>query len=324
MPVTATRKRGKPLTKPVTSMSDRVALSCPSGVPNVADQVRQMGLMVGDIIEGNDAGECTRLKILWVGESAVMFAQADQVDGVWSDPFECSNRTLSGRQWYLVWRPKEALGELALEVRCVGGVSASAQEIEARQAVEVARRGLVVAMERLGEVVGEPKDEPCRECEGTGEDQLEKLSGRQVSCGRCNGSGRQKRVFPLIVKAIEWSKSEVLESALFHRGTTWVSVRPCDEACKGQTYLGWLLGDMALGPAVRMLSGGVLEIGMGMRNPAIFVPDLGRVVFGCESWWSPIKSADDLRKITNQDIDNVWYVRVLKEVSATGSVTEPV
>ena len=50
-------------------------------------------------------------------------------------------------------------------------------------------------------------------------------------------------------------------------------------------------------------------------NPAIFVPELKKIIFGMESWWGRIENADELKEITNDDIDNVWYVKLLKEMS---------
>ena len=30
-------------------------------------------------------------------------------------------------------------------------------------------------------------------------------------------------------------------------------------------------------------------------NPGIFVPELGKIIYGCESWWSEIDNPEDLR-----------------------------
>jgi hypothetical protein len=49
-----------------------------------------------------------------------------------------------------------------------------------------------------------------------------------------------------------------------------------------------------------------------MRNPAIYVPALKRLVFGAGSWWGEIKTEDDLKEITDKDINDVWYVQALK------------
>jgi len=49
-------------------------------------------------------------------------------------------------------------------------------------------------------------------------------------------------------------------------------------------------------------------------NPAIFVFDLNEIIFGYESWWGVIESEKQLKEITNDVIDNVWYVKALKQI----------
>jgi hypothetical protein len=96
----------------------------------------------------------------------------------------------------------------------------------------------------------------------------------------------------------------------------FVSVRPVGEEHEGKTLLGIYLGDLAP-PAVGMI-GDVLvvreSIGLMSGNPAIYVPSLGQLVYGFESWWSTIESEEQLREITDHDIDSAWYVRVLRSI----------
>ncbi len=93
----------------------------------------------------------------------------------------------------------------------------------------------------------------------------------------------------------------------------FVAVRPCGEDGQGKTYLGIMLGDLVMSPSIRYheASQSLLVGFRGLGNPAMWVPDLDRVVMGCESWWNKIDSPEDLRAITNNDIQNVWYVRAL-------------
>ena len=56
----------------------------------------------------------------------------------------------------------------------------------------------------------------------------------------------------------------------------------------------------------------VLEASFVMHSPAIWVPDLKRLIFGRGSWWRVLKTPEDLRQITDADIDNVWYVQALR------------
>ena len=51
-----------------------------------------------------------------------------------------------------------------------------------------------------------------------------------------------------------------------------------------------------------------------MNNPAIFVPELKKIIYGCESWWKTIRSVDEFSKISNEDINNTWYVKLLQSM----------
>jgi len=35
---------------------------------------------------------------------------------------------------------------------------------------------------------------------------------------------------------------------------------------------------------------------------------------GCGSWWGAIDNEEDLKDITDSDIENVWYVQLLKKI----------
>jgi hypothetical protein len=94
-----------------------------------------------------------------------------------------------------------------------------------------------------------------------------------------------------------------------------VRIRPCGEEFGGKTYLGLYLGDVArtVGCTYDRESG-VLGVYVGVHNPAIWVPSLKRVIFGCESWWGVIESEAQLREISNEAIDGIWYVQAMKSL----------
>ena len=105
----------------------------------------------------------------------------------------------------------------------------------------------------------------------------------------------------------------------------FVSVRPCGNEYGDKTYLGIYMGDM---PQLEMAVKDRPEHGDKalyitrrdfMGNPAIYVPDLNQIIYGAESWWGVIKSPNELRQITNADIDNVWYVQALKSLTPSES-----
>ena len=94
----------------------------------------------------------------------------------------------------------------------------------------------------------------------------------------------------------------------------YVAVRPCGDNPDNKTYLGILLGECS------MMARGLYniekqEIFVSDRlNPMIFVPDLMKVVLGVESWWDTIDKPEDLKQISDADIQNVWYVKALREM----------
>lgn len=98
-----------------------------------------------------------------------------------------------------------------------------------------------------------------------------------------------------------------------------VRVRPCGEDFRGKTFLGIFLGEMAqtVGCTYDRESG-VLSVHLAAHNPAIWVPKLSRVVYGCESWWGTIETEEQLREISDETIDGVWYVQAMKTLQANG------
>jgi hypothetical protein len=95
---------------------------------------------------------------------------------------------------------------------------------------------------------------------------------------------------------------------------SFVSIRPVDDP---KTYLGVYVGSF-IPPFDTTYHVGhntvtkQLKIMPTRTNPAIYVFDLKKIVWGCESWWGEITSEKDLKQITDQDIQSVWYVQALK------------
>lgn len=92
-----------------------------------------------------------------------------------------------------------------------------------------------------------------------------------------------------------------------------VSVRPCEEEYEDKTYLGIYLGDLVVGYNYEFHNESkTLEVS-GRAEPALYVFDLNRIVYGCESFWRKIENIENFKEITNEDINNTWYVKLLKE-----------
>jgi len=101
-------------------------------------------------------------------------------------------------------------------------------------------------------------------------------------------------------------KQDIISKGFGAQPGEFVSVRPCGDEHGNKTYLGIYVGD----------------VNIGIPNPCIWVPDLKEYIFGCESWWGRIKSPEQLRQITDADIENVWYVRALREIESKPAPSE--
>lgn len=99
------------------------------------------------------------------------------------------------------------------------------------------------------------------------------------------------------------------------RTGNFAKIRPCGEEYEGKTYLGLYLGEMPVGHRISH-NPDTNELNVSFStNPGIFVFDLNKIVYGMESWWGIIKNEDDLKEITESDINSVWYVKALKKLS---------
>lgn len=96
---------------------------------------------------------------------------------------------------------------------------------------------------------------------------------------------------------------------------TFVAVRSCKEEHGDKTRLGIVIGYVPIHAGVEHhKETNRLKFYLSGDNPAIFVFELNEVVLGCGSWWSEIESEVQLREISNNDIQNAWYVKALKQL----------
>ena len=95
-----------------------------------------------------------------------------------------------------------------------------------------------------------------------------------------------------------------------------VKVRSCRKEHGDKTYLGVLIGDMATTVGHKCVAG-VVTAYPAAHNPAIFVPELGDIIYGYESFWSRIDSEEDLQlMLTDDTIKNVWYMKALASLGS--------
>ena len=116
-------------------------------------------------------------------------------------------------------------------------------------------------------------------------------------------------------KELRYEKDEVIRPGIFSdKPGTPVKVRSCKEKHGDKTYFGILIGDVALSIS-HSIKDGIVTAEHAFYNPAILIPELGEIVYGCESWWGKITSEEELKEvISDETIKNVWYVKALQIV----------
>jgi len=113
------------------------------------------------------------------------------------------------------------------------------------------------------------------------------------------------------IRDVVTPNAPIREGFLGERVGKMVSIRPCAPEYENKTFVGFYLGEIATGASMNIKEEKVVVEFSG-HNPAIFVPELGKIIYGYESWWSAIENEADFKKITDDDIQNVWYVKLLK------------
>ena len=113
-------------------------------------------------------------------------------------------------------------------------------------------------------------------------------------------------------KELRYRESEPIKT---RRCGTPVKVRSCKKEHGEKTYFGILIGDVALSIGHSVDDDGVVTAERQMYNPAIFVPELNDIVYGCSSWWGEIESEKELKNmITEETVSDVWYVKLISHM----------
>lgn len=133
----------------------------------------------------------------------------------------------------------------------------------------------------------------------------------KLTPARCNACQNYKSMhiqFPISIANIVTGSCE--PDSLGHKPGALVAVRPADDT---KTYLGIYVGDL---PIFISSSYNRSDKSLNItpaKNPAMFVFALNKLVFGAESWWHEIDSPEELKDITDNDINGQFYVQYLKQ-----------
>lgn len=140
-----------------------------------------------------------------------------------------------------------------------------------------------------------------------------KESCDEAKCESCEKFDSKYIEYPIIVNEIQ--QIPIDTTNIEHEIGRLCEVKPCGKEYNGKTYLGIYIGDLP----IKILSSfepkkGTL-VNSTLTNPAIFVPELKKIIYGCESFWREIKSIEDFKGISSEDIEDVWYIKLLKSMS---------
>lgn len=134
-------------------------------------------------------------------------------------------------------------------------------------------------------------------------------------CESCQKFKSKYIEYPITVHEIE--NKPIDTSGLGHEAGSLVAIRPCAKEYNEKTYIGIYIGYLPIQILTSYKESTGQLINSTMNNPAIFVPELKKIIYGCESWWKTIRSVDEFSKISNEDINNTWYVKLLQSLDHT-------
>lgn len=129
-----------------------------------------------------------------------------------------------------------------------------------------------------------------------------------AECNACEKYASKYIQFPVTVAGIKTRNCE--PQYAFKQGTL-VTIRPANDEA---TYMGVYLGDLPMMLTTSLNETSHILTVSAVPNPAFWVFGLERIVFGAESWWQKVKTPDDLKAITDADIQNQFYVKLLKDM----------
>lgn len=125
-----------------------------------------------------------------------------------------------------------------------------------------------------------------------------------------------KRIkYPIMVKKIENKKIDYFK----FKGSPLCVIRPCGKEYVNKSFIGIYLGELPISITTTYNQETKKLTNDTMPNPAIYVPELEKIIFGCESWWERIESMEDFKSITDENINNTWYMKLLEQLAPIGA-----
>lgn len=139
-----------------------------------------------------------------------------------------------------------------------------------------------------------------------GEQWEQKQEINVADCEKCDHYKCRYIEYPLTIQELEITDPEAWGISFEP-----VKVRLCED---NKTYFGILLGELPWKTRASFSeTDGKLKIST-ITNPCILLPEQKKIIFGCESWWSRIKPGEGISDISDTDIENTWYVKLLRDM----------
>lgn len=132
-------------------------------------------------------------------------------------------------------------------------------------------------------------------------------------CEICEKFDSRYIEYPLTINGIENSKIDIC--GLGHVCGALCEITPCAEEYNNKSFIGIYLGDLPIAITTSHNRETGFINSRAMTNPAIFVPEIKKIIYGCESWWREIETIEDFKGIGKEDIENTWYVKLLKSLN---------
>lgn len=130
-------------------------------------------------------------------------------------------------------------------------------------------------------------------------------------CNACKNFKSKYIEYPITVNKIN---SKKFDTYGLHEIGSLVAIRPCAKEYHNQTYLGIYLGDLPYAPSISYNEDSKELSVTGLNNPAIYVFELKKIIFGMQSWWRTISSLEEFKDISDKTINNQPYVQILKRM----------
>lgn len=138
-----------------------------------------------------------------------------------------------------------------------------------------------------------------------------------AKCETCGWFKSRYIEYPLTIDSID--VEPIKTDSVSSKMGNFVAVRPCGDEYEGKTYFGIFLGDLPVQSLVSFNEESKTLRVSTLNNPAMFVPQLNKIIYGCGSWWHEIESEKDLERITDDDISNTWYVKLARQMMEQSS-----